>query len=366
MTRTTALLAAGVLAGGALACAAPAHAQTYKQVGGITVPGNPIAAYDLTTVDPAAHIYYFTDRSNKAVDMIDTQGMKFVGRVTGFAGATKSLDNAGPNGVALVPPLHQLWAGDGDSTVKVIDLTANPPATIATIPTGGKARADSMTFDAADNVVVEVNDADDPPFVTFISTGADHKILAKLDFPDASNGLEAPVYVAQTGMVYLSVPQMGPDKAKGGIAVIDPKAMKLVKTIPLEQCQAAGLIQGPGTELLVGCSQDAVEAGFKPTTVIVDAKSEAVVKTLTEIGGSDEVAFDPKAGMYFLAARGMKPGGPQLGVIKAAGNTWVQNIPSAKNAHSVAVDSGTGRVLMPQVAGAKCPTGCIAVFSAGS
>jgi hypothetical protein len=38
--------------------------------------------------------------------------------------------------------LHQLYVGDGDSTVKVVDLDAK--AVVAVIPTGGQCRADEL------------------------------------------------------------------------------------------------------------------------------------------------------------------------------------------------------------------------------
>jgi hypothetical protein len=44
---------------------------------------------------------------------------------------------------------RELWAGDGDSTVKVVDLTNN--SIVATISTGGKFRADEMAYDPKDS-----------------------------------------------------------------------------------------------------------------------------------------------------------------------------------------------------------------------
>ena len=44
-----------------------------------------------------------------------------------------------------------------------------------------------------------------------------------------------------------------------------------------------------------------------------------------------------------------------LGIIDAATNKWIANVPTGKNAHSVAVDPGNNRVYVP------IPTG-IAVF----
>lgn len=64
-----------------------------------------------------------------------------------------------------------------------------------------------------------------------------------------------------------------------------------------------------------------------------------IVKTITEVSGSDEVWYNPGDNHYYLAARNM-PGGAVLGVIDAKTNSWVANIPTAPNAHSVAANPG--------------------------
>jgi hypothetical protein len=356
-------LAAGVLPIVlAVLLAGPATAAGFEKIGEMTAPGNPIKSFDLTALDPATQTYYFTDRSNKGVDLFDARTRRFVTRISGFSGPTNSLDTAGPNGLVVVTPHHQLWAGNGDSSVKIIDLSAKPPVVVGSVSTGGAKRADSVAYDPADDMIVAVNDADDTPFVTFIAASGEHRILGKIPFPDATNGLEAPIYVAQTGLIYMSVPQIGPDKAKGGVAVIDPKALKVLRMIPLSECQPAGIVQGPGSDALVGCSQDAVEAGFKPKTIIIDVGSEKEVASIPQIGGSDEVAYMPSTRMYFLGARGM-PGGAKLGVIDAATRSWVENVPTAKNSHSVAADPVSRIVFVPEVPNEGCKTGCIALFA---
>jgi hypothetical protein len=56
------------------------------------------------------------------------------------------------------------------------------------------------------------------------------------------------------------------------------------------------------------------------------------------------------------------PGGAVLGVIDAAANSWVANLPTAKNAHSVAVDAKSGEVFVPLTQNPTCPKSCIAVY----
>src|SRR5437773_2949640 len=96
-------------------------------IGVIPVPGNPITSADISWVDPGTERYYFADRSNFGVDIIDAETNFYVGRVTGMAGAlpsgggTTTTNGPGPNGVLVTPDRH-LWAGDGNSTVQVADV----------------------------------------------------------------------------------------------------------------------------------------------------------------------------------------------------------------------------------------------------
>ena len=347
----------------AVSFTAPAFAQTSSpRIATITVPGAPLASFDMSYVDPATQTYYLADRSNNAVDMIDAKTNAFIGRVGGFSGPTSSVDTAGPNGVVVLAKLKQVWAGNGDGTVKVIDMASQPPRIVDSIATGGSKRADEMDYAAEAGIVLVANDAEEPPFASLISTAPGHKILAQIKFPDATNGLEAPAWDRVGKRFYLSIPELNKDKAKGAVAEIDPKTMKVVNLIEVDKCQPAGLAFGPRQHLLVGCSEDAIEAGFPPKSLIVDVRSRKVVATITEVGGSDEVWYNPKDNRYYLAARGM-PGGAVLGVIDAKTNRWIANLPTAKNAHSVAANPGNHRIFVPLTPNPDCPQGCVAVYA---
>ena len=70
----------------ALAFAASAHAQTFKQVATIEIPGTPIENYGVLTIDQATGLGYLADKDNKAVVVFDTKTDKFVTRIAGFVG----------------------------------------------------------------------------------------------------------------------------------------------------------------------------------------------------------------------------------------------------------------------------------------
>ena len=362
------ILAAGVAA---VIGAASAYAASLNRVATIDIPGGKLEQFDIGYVDSETGRYYVADRSNAGVDIFDTRTFTYVGRVGGFVGLKFNPDNkpaivlSGPNGIAFDPQKKELWAADGDSTVKVIDVAANPPKIVASINTGGQKRADELGIDTKDGLVLVGNNAEKPSYVTFISTKPDHAIVGKLEMPDASDGIDQPLYVPETGMFYASVPIWKEDKNHGGLAVIDPKTLKMVKLIPIDDCGPLGLAQGPGTKVIVGCS-----AGSKartptvpnPETVIIDVATEKVVKVIHELGGQDEVWYNPGAHQYYTASRDL-PSGPVLGVINADTDTFVESITTGENAHSVAADSKNNAIFVPLTAGnTACPNGCIGVY----
>ncbi len=57
--------------------------------------------------------------------------------------------------------------------------------------------------------------------------------------------------------------------------------------------------------------------------------------------------------------------GPALGIIDAATNTWLRNVPTVAGAHSVAADRANNHVFVPLGAGPTntvSTNGCIGVF----
>jgi DNA-binding beta-propeller fold protein YncE len=344
-----------------LGCGA-AEAAGVQRVDTLRVPGEPLGSFDIGVVNDAG-IYVLTDRSNKALDLIDAASGKFLGRVAGFTGFNKAAGSgaAGPDGVIAVGS-DQLWAGDGDSTVKIVDLKSK--SITDTISTGGKKRVDEMAYDPRDHLVAVVNNADKPPFITFISTET-HKVLGKVVLDHASDGAEQPAWDPVTGKLYLAIPVLDGVEANGAVAVFDPHTLKLEKMLPVSKCMPAGLAVGPQGHLLLGCSDDAVDSGFPAQSLVMDAHTGSIVATIDKVGGSDEVWYDGKSGNYYLAAA-KNPGGPVLGVIDATTNRWVANLPSGPRAHSVAADPKTGKVFVPIEAhkdSADCAAGCIAVYA---
>src|SRR4051812_10706140 len=166
MTRTACFAALG-LGCIALAAFARAEAAELKLVATVPIPGEPLISFDISYIDQKTQRYYLADRSNKAIDILDARDRKWIGRVTGFVGTVMKADGksintskSGPDGVLAVG--DEAWVGDGDSTIKVVDL--KQMKITRSIPTGGSSRLDEMAYDPKNMVFIGVNNAEEPPF----------------------------------------------------------------------------------------------------------------------------------------------------------------------------------------------------------
>jgi len=354
---TKLLLSAGVALS---AFAGSAGAAELRQIGTISIPGEPLNSFDISFIDQSTGMYYLADRSNKGIDIVDVKKGAYVGRVTGMIGFSGKNDTSGPNGVVIAG--KEAWVGDGDSTLKVIDLKTMK--IVDSIKTGGKNRADELGYDPKDGVIAIANNADEPPFLTFISTKPGHKIIGKLEFPNFTDGMEQTAYNPADGMFYTDIPEMDKDKKKGGLLVTDPKTAKQVKIIPVDSCVPHGIAFGTGGMVFLGCNAGTPRLGLPAKQVVVDVKSGKTVAEIPDIGGSDESSVDNKLGRYYGALNG-NPGGPVLAVIDAKTNKLLQKIPTGPGAHSVAAYEGNGRVYVPIAVEAgplKGGCGCLAVY----
>src|SRR5437764_2690589 len=93
------------LAGAALlAIAGPAVAQNlnFAPTTQITLPGGQqLISFDISFVDPTLNLYFLADRTNKAVDVVDTNTNQFTAQLRAnppFAGFTGNNDTSGPDG----------------------------------------------------------------------------------------------------------------------------------------------------------------------------------------------------------------------------------------------------------------------------
>jgi hypothetical protein len=192
--------------------------------------GGGMYSFDISYVDPSSGNYYLADRSNRAVQLVDANGNYVAGIPANpaFAGFTGSNATSGPNGVVAAFPW--MFVTDANSRVVTIDLRNN--STVSNASTGGAPglRADELAYDPTHGVLLVVNNADTPPFATFVivnqSTGQ-LTVSARITFDaahgvDAQNGAEQPVWDSDLNRFFLSIPQIGSNVQNGGVVRINP------------------------------------------------------------------------------------------------------------------------------------------------
>jgi hypothetical protein len=380
--------------------------ETWSVTGVVT--GIPtIISFDISYVDANLGKYVLGDRTNKGIDVVDTAtgiGTVMQGTVP-FAGAVASPPCAspnscsGPDGVIIVPAANsgsghnEVWAGDGDSTVKVIPLDG-PDAgkTTHVINTGGSFRADENCLDTDDDLLATANNADNPPFTSIIST-KDYTIKHQIKWTNSTNGAEQCAWSPRTKMFYQTIPGVEtPDNGHGVVEVVDPKSGKVVRTIdiPLEVCGTPqGQAVGPAPQIMIGCNEGSGVSGNNlHSGIIIDENSGSTARVIAVLpfeAGPDEVYYNAGTAEYFLAQSGSAPtcsptgctGNQLLGVVDAtfkqddAAVITANKTIAGRSAHSVAADSKTKKVFVPIPAGvalacgsaAANATGCIAILT---
>jgi len=341
-------------------------------------PGGAFTSFDISFFDPMTRNDYVADRSNASVDIFSGASLTFLGRATGFTGQGATTSVSGADGVLTVTSggITTLYAGDGNSTLKVFNAT-NPaaPSLLQSIPTGGSFRVDEMAYSPLTQQVLAANNADAPAFGTLFSTtnGTSPVAIAHtpIIIPGAgpTDGLEQPVWNPNTGTFFISVPSFAGDQ--GGVAEIKPDGTvgRLYKFASMvggpASCGPTGLALGASGNLLVGC-------GSGQAVLLNPTGTGSIVKLFPQISNTDEIWYDPRLAEFFVTGANSS-GARVFDVISDSSQLLLQSVLlgvlNASNPHSISVDPVTGDVFVPlagstlTVPNLLCPLGCIAVFA---
>ena len=373
-------------------------------------PATKMYSFDISFVDPKNGLYYLADRSNKALDVIDTTTDTLFGQIGGsapgqanFAGFVPcnppagANDCAGPDGVAADFPC--IFAGDGNSRLLSFNGNINFSAVVTALNTGGKTRVDEMALDTADGLVFAINNAESPPFGTIATYSKSTCALSnpiKVTFNNATAGAEQPAFDPVTKTFYVSIPEIGGGGTNHTGAVVQVSTSGAIQaTFPINFCGPAGLTAGPNGDLLVGCNTVYDTSGNACTAVTqitsANGANTARPATCTGIafpqvaicnpgrgctpangslvsvpgpGGGDEVWFNSGDSNYYVTG-GNNSIGPTLGVVASGAsttgtpNTLVQQIPTLPpqaavsgvqpvgTVHSVAASAANNHVYVP-------------------
>ncbi|MFL6796057.1 MAG: FG-GAP-like repeat-containing protein [Xanthobacteraceae bacterium] len=294
--------------------------------------GQKITSFDISYVDSALGLYVLADRTNSAIDVVDIKSDTLL-RQAGkglFKGNTGNNDTSGPDGVLIVKndafgTGNEIWAGDGDSTMKVLDLATGTLQ--FSISTGGAHRVDEMCQDPVRKIVLAANNAEDPfPFVTFFDART-KTILKQIVFdgsnntPIATNGIEQCQFDSRTQKFYITVPEVngpGNNSVPGGVAVLDPDTQSVITTylIPINTCSGPqGMAIGPAPQILLGCNGGPNQAQYGYPTAVIDDGSTGgipgnVIKVYQFQSGADMVDYNAGTNHYTLARSNANPPQP--------------------------------------------------------
>jgi hypothetical protein len=331
----------------------------------ISIPGGgKITSFDIGLVDPTTNLYVLADRTNNAVDVVDTVSntiVNFAGSGL-FAGAAPGGSSvSGPNGVMIVRS-REIWASDGDGSIKFLTLY-NHLQTVPAVQTASRqkalnplapvTRADEMCYDPVHNAgfVAIPGDgaATTAPLIVRIDFRT-HSITGQLNFDGVGGGGNGITVFSQGGLeqcqfnprnnhIYVTVDADvagGVSPGGGGnvaVAEFDPVTLQFISVLditPLACAGGTGLAIGPvvgGTfgEIAVGCGGPDSTAGALRSAVIVDdgtisgatfvpgTRTACTFPTTCTVlpyqAGADEIAFN---GIVTAAGTSCPAGSPGL------------------------------------------------------
>jgi MYXO-CTERM domain-containing protein len=353
-------------------------------------PGGAFSSFDISYVDPVTGDFFIADRSNASVDIFSGSSLSFLGRATGFTGQQATTSVSGADGVVTVTSggVTTLYAGDGNSTLKVFNATNTAsPSLVSSISTGGTTRVDEMAYSPSSHQVLAANNAETPAYGNLFSTTNGHPPVTlngvfpanKITVPAgqggiAGGGMEQPAWDPNTGTFFVSIPALAGTNNPGGVAEVSTAGTVLrtidFGTMGITSCSPTGLAVGGSGNLMVGCGNVGAAA-----ILLNPAGPGSIVKTFAGLGGTDELWYDPTTKKFYVTGNNGTNSTRFFDVVTdaALGGIIAEavDLPVTTSAHSIAVDPFNGDVFVA-LAGTSavdpCPEhfanpGCIAVFN---
>ena len=277
-----------------------------------TVGGD--AGWDYLAFDPDTRRVYVTHYMK--IEVLDADTGKSVGQIT---------ETPGVHGIALVKATGKGFTSNGKAdTVSVIDLKTL--AHVAEIKVGKK--PDAITYDpGTDRVFVSNGNSDD---LTIIDATAG-RVVGTIPLGGA------PEYSAADGKGTLWVNL----EDKNAFVTVDVKAMKLTKTTPIAGCEepASMAFDPAGRRLFIGCKNNVL--------AVVDPDAGKVVKTVPIGEHVDATIFDAANHLIFAST-----GDGVLTIVRQdSPDTYsiVDNVKTMRGAKTIAFDPKTRKLFSATV-----------------
>lgn len=311
------------------------------------------ANVDLMGYNPVTRMMYLADRTNHGIDVIDTHNNVVVGKV-------QLPSNAVPNGVLVAINLQQLVLTDGLQSVYVWDLRA-PQAQpdIYTFPTSMGTVTDGIDYDPVNQTIYVLTD--NPPEYLIGINLAYKTVTAQIQLPVSAdlikwNSIDGKIYIAAEDA------DGSDNNAAAGVYAYDPASgpsgpVTLVSKVG-PPCPGHGINIDPISNVAVmGCFGGTGDTG----DVAVNLTTGALLKTFTDVGGTDAIVFNPNLRRFYAAAglnaattsgcpKGTGPFTPVLGIMDgtgAGGAATLDGVVCTGGGHIAGVDPITGFIYVP-------------------
>ena len=147
--------------------------------------------------------------------------------------------------------------------------------------------------------------------------------------------------------------------------MINPKTMKVETSFPVPLADCAGpqgMAIGPDNQIMLGCNAASIPSGHR-NILVINANNGAVLKTLADLGGADEVWFNPGDGHYVIPScntacrtrpvAGAVTGPELLGVVDPDGLRTDHTVTVALQNSDTTVTSGNPRTIHSGAASSK-------------
>jgi len=330
----------------------------YTQIGTIAVPGG-LTQFDILWVDTSSDLMYLADdgaaKNVGAVDVFDVHNDKFLykiglGSFAGLFDATHCCN--GPTGVLPLTPQGVIWAGDGNSTIKVISMQRGEITT--TINTGGVNRADEMAWDSKDHLLI-IGNSSEPSvnFLTVLNTDT-NTVQGKIFYP-LSTGLEQPVWDPTAERFYVpidgsqsEVDVIDPTKVVGNCTISTGTNCGVTSQVFIPTCPSiSGMALLPNGRLMLSCG------------VVLNMPSGSIVQSLVSPSTGSALSGDE---IYYNAGDNQVYWGTAAPWVANAGTLNVSALsPTKAGSHVVAANANNNHIYLPS---SVC--GCIEVFAPAS
>ncbi len=351
------LAASATLAGGQGLPNGGAQFQQNIQIPGWATTGaRGNANVDVMGFNPVTRLMYLADRTNHGVDVIDTHTNVVVALL-------RMRPDSVPNVPLVAVNLQQLVVTDGgpSGSVFVWDLRTGGPATIYVVDGNPSACSaanvclDGADYDPINQTVYVIND-EAPYFLTGINL-AYQTITTKTPLPWSADLIK---FNPVDGKIYVALEDADNNNAGAGIAVFDPAN----PTAPLGHFTIGAACPGHGIDIdpisniaVMGCFGGTGDTG----DVAVNLATGALIKTFTDVGGTDTVVFNPNVRRFYAAAglnaattsgcpKGTGTFTPILGIMDATGSggaATLDGVVCTGGGHIAGVDPITNLVYVP-------------------